>query len=93
MHAEAPTLTVSGRTIALPDIATDSLRSHKVATAVERLKADPLWEDNGLVFSSEVGTSLDLTNLRRTFARVCQGWARCLLPLPAALHRYQLAGR
>ena len=70
VHAEAPTLTVSGRTIALPDIAADSLRSHKVATRVERLKADPLWEDNGLVFASEDGTPLDPTNLRRTFARI-----------------------
>lgn len=58
------------RTIALPDVAVDALRAHKVAQAVERLKAGPLWEDHGLVFASEVGGPLDPSNLRRTFARI-----------------------
>ena len=59
------------RTIALPDVAVDALRRHKVAQTVERLKAGPtMWEDHGLVFASEVGTPIDPTNLRRTFARI-----------------------
>lgn len=58
------------RTIALPEVAVDALRRHRAAQAAERLRAGGLWEDHGLVFASEVGTPLDPTNLRRTFARI-----------------------
>lgn len=60
------------RTVALPAVATEVLRAHKARQAAERLKAGPLWEDHGLVFCSEVGTPLDPSNIRRTFARIAK---------------------
>jgi integrase len=58
------------RTMALPPIAVDALRAHRARQASERLVAGELWEDQGLVFSSEIGTPLDPSNVRRTFRRV-----------------------
>jgi integrase len=62
--------TAGQRTAALPPIAVDALRAHRARQAAERLAAGELWEDQGLVFSSEVGTPLDPSNVRRTFRRV-----------------------
>lgn len=58
------------RTVALPPIAVDALRAHKVSQAKERLAAGELWTDRGLVFSSAVGSPLDPSDLRRTFSRI-----------------------
>lgn len=59
------------RTLALPDPAAAALRAHRKAQAAERLKAGPgCWSETGLVFTSEVGTMLDPSNVRRTFRRV-----------------------
>ncbi len=62
--------TAGQRTMALPPIAVDALRAHRARHAAERLAAGELWEDQGLVFSSEIGTPLDPSNVRRTFRRV-----------------------
>ena len=35
------------------------------------LQAGELWHETGFVFTSEVGTPLDQSNLRRRFARLC----------------------
>jgi integrase len=58
------------RTVALPPMALEALRAHKVSQARERLASGELWTDHGLVFSSEVGTPIDPSGLRRTFARI-----------------------
>lgn len=58
------------RTLALPAVASESLRAHKVNQAKERLAAGELWTDQGLVFASELGTPLDPSNVRRTFTRI-----------------------
>jgi integrase len=62
--------TAGRRTVALPPVAVDALRAHRARQAAERLAAGELWEDQGLVFSSEIGTPLDPSNVRRTFRRV-----------------------
>jgi integrase len=60
------------RTIALPPLALEAVRAHRKRQAEERLAAGEEWNDNGLVFSSEIGTPLDPSDLRRTFARVAK---------------------
>jgi integrase len=58
------------RTLEIPALIVDALRKHRARQATERLSAGPLWVDNDLVFSSELGTLTDPSNLRRSFARI-----------------------
>lgn len=62
--------TAGRRTAALPSIAIEALRAHRALQASERLAAGSLWRDEGLVFPSEVGTPLNPSNVRRSFARI-----------------------
>jgi integrase len=59
-----PKTSGSRRKISLGVSAVEALRSHKVNQNAERLLAGK-WEDNGLVFSNEVGRPIEDTNLRR----------------------------
>jgi len=45
-----PKTSRSRRTIALPQLAVEALRSHKAKQAAERLQLGPAFEDNGLAF-------------------------------------------
>ncbi len=58
------------RTVALPMVAVDALRTHLAKQAEDRIAAGPAWSANGLVFASAVGTPLDPSNVRRAFKRV-----------------------
>ncbi|MHB8670803.1 MAG: site-specific integrase [Acidimicrobiales bacterium] len=60
------------RSIDLPIPVLDALRAHRTRQVSERLSAGPLWQDEGLVFCSEIGTALDPSNVRRTFDCVCR---------------------
>ena len=60
------------RTVALPPRAVAALKTHKARHAAEKLAAGPLWQDQGLLFPSEVGTPIDPSGLRRTFARIAK---------------------
>jgi integrase len=51
------------RVVRLTDTAVVTLKAHKVLQNEERLKAGSLWQDNGLVFTSTVGTPVDVGNL------------------------------
>jgi integrase len=62
----------SRRTLALPQLAAEALRSWRKAQAAERLAAGPRWADNDLVFTSAVGTVLDAANVRKMFKRICR---------------------
>ena len=57
----------SRRTLALPRRCVEALREHRVRQAEDRLAAGPLWQDQGLVFASTVGTPQDDHNVRRQF--------------------------
>jgi site-specific recombinase XerD len=48
------------------------LREHRKLQAKDRLRAGPLWEDHGLVFSSTVGTPLNANNVIRAFRAITQ---------------------
>lgn len=60
----------SRRTLELPPEAVEALRAHRTRQARERLSAGELWEENGLVFCTQVGTALDAANVRREFRAV-----------------------
>ncbi|HWI00658.1 MAG TPA: site-specific integrase, partial [Propionibacteriaceae bacterium] len=59
----------SRRTLALPALCVEALRSQRAQQNRERIAAGQLWQDTGLVFVSEVGTALDAANVRRGFRR------------------------
>lgn len=70
---EGATKTASGRrTLALGPELVALLRRHRATQAAERLQLGPLWQDNDLVFPSQVGTYLEDKPIRRAFARILE---------------------
>ncbi|MHB8188780.1 MAG: tyrosine-type recombinase/integrase [Dermatophilaceae bacterium] len=49
------------------------LRSHQVDQARDRTAAGERWQEHGLVFTSKVGTPLDLSHVRRDFRAASVG--------------------
>jgi integrase len=62
----------SRRTLRLPLAAVEALKAQKVRQSQERLKAGALWEDDGLVFATQLGRPLDASHVRRTFKKLCE---------------------
>jgi len=62
----------SRRTLALTPQLVAQLRRQRAAQAAAKLSAGELWEDNGLIFSSEVGTPMDPDNFSHTFSKLTQ---------------------
>lgn len=60
----------SRRTLALPPMAVEALRTHRSHQNQQRLKAGERWQDHGLAFASAVGTPLRGPNVRRAFSKV-----------------------
>lgn len=56
-----------GRRIRLTRKATEALRGHRKRQLEEKLHRGTLWQDNGLVFPSQVGTPIGGRNLIRHF--------------------------
>jgi integrase len=56
-----------GRSVRLTRKATAALREHRKRQLEERMQKAGLWQEQGLVFPSGVGTSLWGGNLNRTF--------------------------
>lgn len=54
----------SRRRVELMPLAVDALRKHRARQAAERLKVGPAWQDLGLVFTTEIGTPLNPSNVR-----------------------------
>jgi integrase len=52
-----------GRSVKCSQKATEALRSHRARQGEERLRMGSLWQDNGLVFPTTVGTTMSGTNL------------------------------
>jgi integrase len=63
----------SRRTLALPRRCLDALRWQAAWQAAQRAAAGDRWQDNGLVFSSNVGTELDPSHVRRDFRNSIKG--------------------
>jgi integrase len=62
----------SRRTLKLPQLVVDVLLAHRARQACERREAGPLWQENGLVLGTSIGTPLDSHNVRRDFRKVCR---------------------
>ncbi|WP_432051539.1 tyrosine-type recombinase/integrase [Streptomyces xiamenensis] len=60
----------SRRTLALPARCVEALWDHWVSQGWVRYAAGDKWQENGLVFHSEVGTPLDASHVRRAFRSV-----------------------
>ncbi|NUK37327.1 tyrosine-type recombinase/integrase [Streptomyces lunaelactis] len=60
----------SRRTLALPARCVEVLTGHREAQDRLRAKAGEHWKEQGLVFTSGVGTELDAANVRRAYRRV-----------------------
>lgn len=61
------------RSLQMPQLAAEAVRRHRHAQRLERLAAGPAWVDQGLVFTTEVGSPVDPSNLRRTLLRLTEG--------------------
>jgi hypothetical protein len=57
----------SRRTIHMPAIVVTALKGHRTRQLEERLAAGGAWKENGLVFTSLIGTALDSRNVSREF--------------------------
>jgi integrase len=67
-----PKTATSRRTLVVPALAVEALRAHRARQAAERLVAGECWVDNGLVFTTALGTMIDPANSRRAFAKVTE---------------------
>ena len=65
LQAVAPKTEKSRRVLALPGFAIAALVEHQDRQAFERKAAGELWEDHGLVFTTERGTPIAKENIRR----------------------------
>lgn len=62
----------SRRVLTMPEQVTHALRSHRARQAAERLAAGDVWQDSGMVFTTQLGTPLDPRNIYRDFVAVAQ---------------------
>jgi hypothetical protein len=51
----------------IPRVVIDALQHHKAVQTQERLLAGTRWHETGLVFTSTIGTPIEVGNLRRQF--------------------------
>ena len=62
----------SRRSLALPVMAVEALAEHQERQARVRLRAGELWQEQGLVFTTALGTRLDAGNVRRSLRAICR---------------------
>ena len=58
------------RTITVASFVVDALRQHKVRQTEARLKAGPNWQDEGFVFTDEVGHRLSPNTVYHNYKRI-----------------------
>lgn len=62
----------SRRLLTLPGPVIDALKAHRRRQLEETMKARFTWRETGLVFTTEIGSPLDPSNLRSTFGRITE---------------------
>lgn len=62
----------SRRSLRLPDLCVEALRTQQEQQERDRLIAGERWQESGLVFASVVGTPLLAGNVRRAFRTICE---------------------
>lgn len=70
LRMQAPKTRKSVRTLPLPAFVGQLLRAHKERQAGEQRRARTTWAENGLVFTTAVGTPIEPRNLTRNFETV-----------------------
>lgn len=80
----------SRRTLALPQPVLTALRAHDKRQKMERLRVGSAWRSTGLVFTTEVGTPIDPSNLRRATKALCEA-AEVAVVSPNELGRHSAA--
>ena len=58
-----PKTSKSRRTVMLPQVAVTALQKHHAVQAKQRLANGKKWQDHGLIFTTEVGTAINQSNL------------------------------
>jgi integrase len=69
---QAPKSAAGVRLITLGGPSIHALRAHRLRQIEQQLRKGAAWKDLGLVFASEVGTTLSNTNVRRVFLAIQQ---------------------
>ncbi|MGK5115455.1 tyrosine-type recombinase/integrase [Geodermatophilus sp. CPCC 205506] len=67
LQLDEPKTDKSRRTVPLPRSAVEALRAHRERQDDEQHAAADAWTDNGLVFTTEIGTPLEPRNVLRRF--------------------------
>ena len=62
----------SRRSLALPKMAVEALSEQPERQAAARQRAGVLWQDNGLVFTTALGTRLDAADVRLSLRTICR---------------------
>ena len=62
----------SRRTLSLTPQMLARFRQHRGRQAEEQMAAGALWQDQGIIFASEVGTPMDPDNFSHSFSRLCE---------------------
>ncbi|GAA2699226.1 site-specific integrase [Nonomuraea recticatena] len=60
----------SRRTLELPQLAANALRGHHAKQVALRKEVGEVWEDSGLVFTTDTGGPLDAGRVRRSFRKI-----------------------
>ncbi|KRQ85843.1 Tyrosine recombinase XerC [Caloramator mitchellensis] len=69
---QEPKTNAGNRIIPLPPAVLEELKNHRKRQLEEKLKAGEVYEDNNLVFATELGKPIETRNLMRTFYRICE---------------------
>lgn len=67
---KTPKTSSSNRTIDVPEVAMKELHDHKIRQNQEKLRAGKLYIDNNLVFCTDIGRPIDVSNLMRVYRRI-----------------------
>jgi integrase len=67
---QEPKTEAGKRIVPLPPVIIEELKQHRKKQLEEKLKAGALYEDNDLVFATELGTPIDPRNFERLFYRI-----------------------
>ena len=75
-----------GRTITAAPFVVNLLKAHRAQQLRDRLKAGPLWQDNGYVFCNEVGEHLSPSTVYHNYKEIVAS-----IGLPDLRHSYAVA--
>lgn len=86
MRVQRPKTRSSQRTIRLTRHAVDALRAHRTQQLEERLHTGAAWQDNGLLFCTPIGTSIDPSGLRRRYRKALKAAGLPYIPFHSLRH-------